>query len=111
MEFIDCIIVFGLPALWLFIMVKTCKAETRGQLILHTVLTVLASLLFSYIVMRIIFSRVDETYSGNNIGALGFLFMAFLQVNALGMLIGLAVNIDRFEHRKHRKGKDKSNER
>ena len=65
---------------WAFVWIKTFKGSTVRRLIIHTLIFAVLSAFIAYVILRIIFSGVDKTYSASNKGALGILFLMIMGV-------------------------------
>lgn len=71
----------ALPCIaWAFVWIKTFKGNTVRRLIAHTLIFAALSAFIAYVILRIVFSGVDETYSASNKGALGILFLMIMAV-------------------------------
>ena len=91
--FVYLLIFVALSFLWAKLWLKTCKYEKIGRFVLHEIIFTALSFAVSYIMMLIIFSPVDETYSASNKGALGFIFIFWLVIFGSACFVALVQTV------------------
>ena len=77
---------------WLKLWISSYTPSNVRGYIAHTLIFIVLSLIIAGLVLLIIFAPVDDTYSASNVGALGMLFLGFLELFGCFCLVAVAFN-------------------
>lgn len=88
-EFFNMFIMAVLSLGWALLWICTYRSAKISGYVIHTAIFTALSAAITWLMLKVIFSPVDDTYSASNIGALGFVFILWMIIFGSACLIAV----------------------